>query len=152
MNEIKVGRMLLAGLAMLVVWIALEILVEGVMARIFLGQTSGEMWLEVIDAGDWTGLNALVSFLDAVVNCMIMIWLYASLRPMYGVGTKTSLITSAFFVIWVYSLFVNLVNMGLIPAEVAFLEAVFETIEIPIAMLVGASVYEGQEKGIPVNG
>jgi hypothetical protein len=146
MNEIKITRMLLAGLAMLVMWIALEVLVEGVIADIFLGQSSSEMWREVIDVGDWTGLNALVSILVAIVNCMIMIWLYASLRPMYGVGTKTALIASAFFVIWVYSLFVNVVNLGLIPEKVAILEAVFESIEIPIAMLVGASVYEGQEK------
>ena len=34
MNEIRVKRMLLAGLAMLVVWVAVEVLVEQVIARI----------------------------------------------------------------------------------------------------------------------
>lgn len=152
MNEINVRRMLLAALAMLVVWIALEVLVEGVMAEILLGRSSGEMWREVIDPTQWSGINTVVSTSIAVVNCTIMIWLYASLRPMYGVGTKTALIASTFFIIWVYLLFVNLANLGLIPAKVAFLEAVFETIEIPIAMFVGAGVYEGQEKESPETG
>jgi hypothetical protein len=146
MNEINVKRMVLAGLAMLVMWIALEVLVEGVMAEIFLGRSSGEMWQEVIDPAGWSGLNTIVSTSLAVMNCTITIWLYASLRPMYGVGTKTVLITSAFFLIWVYSLFINLANMGLISAEIAFLEAIFETIELPIAMFVGAGVYEGKDK------
>ena len=146
MNEIKTKRMLLAGLAMLVVWIALEILVEGVMAQIFLGRTSGEMWQEVIDPGDWTGLNALVSILVAVVNCTIMIWLYASLRPMYGVGTKTVLITSAFTIAWFASVFVNFTNLGFFPPRLALIEGIFEAIEFPIAMFVGAGVYEGREE------
>lgn len=146
MNRINVKRMLLAGLAMLVLWIALEVLVEHVMAQFFLGHTSSEMWQTVVDTSDWSGLNAVVSTVVAIVNSIIMIWLYASLRPMYGVGTKTVLITSAFFIIWVYSLFINLANLGLIPAEVAFLEAIFESIELPIAMFVGAGVYEGKDE------
>ena len=72
-----------------------------------------------------------------------MIWLYASLRPMYGVGVKTALITSAFAVIVTFSLFVNWSNLGILPVRPALIEAVFETIEFPLAMLVGAAVYEG---------
>ena len=152
MNEINVKRMLLAALAMLVMWIALEVLVEHVIAQFFFGQTSAEMWQRAIDVSDWSGINVAVSTVITILNCIVIIWLYASLRPMYGVGTKTVLITSAFFIIWVYSLFINLANLGLIPAEVAFLEAIFETIELPVAMFVGAGVYEGQEKESPETG
>jgi len=55
MNEIRVRRMLLAGLAMLVVWVVVEILVEQVIARILLGQSSQEMWLQVIELKDRGG-------------------------------------------------------------------------------------------------
>ena len=148
MNEIRVKRMFLAALAMLVVWVAVEILVENVFAQILFGQTSGEMWLQAINVGEWTGLNIAVSTFIAILNCTILIWLYASLRPMYGVGTKTALITCAFGIVWMYSLFINLTNLGLFPPRLALLEAIFETIEFPIAMIVGAGVYEGKEKGI----
>ena len=146
MNEIKVGRMLLATLAMLVMWIALEVLVEGMIADFVFGRSSSEMWRTVIDTSGWSGLNAAVSIFIAILNCTIMIWLYASLRPMYGVGTKTALITSAFGVILGFSLFINLMNLGILPVRLGLLEAVFEGIEFPIAMIVGAGVYEGQEK------
>ena len=147
MNEIKVPRMLLAGVVMFVVWIAVEILVEHVLAQVFFGQTSAEMWLEAIEMPLLSGPNYWINSFVAVFNCTIMIWLYASLRPMYGVGTKAALIASAFFIAWLISLFVNLANLGLIPAWLAFLEACFESIELPIAMIAGAGVYEGKQKG-----
>ena len=146
MNEIRVKRMVLAGLAMFVMWVALEVLVEGVIADLVFGQASSEMWRTVIDQSEWSGLNTAVSTCIAILNCTIMIWLYASLRPMYGVGVKTVLITSAFFVAWMLSLFVNLTNLGLLPARLAMIEAVFEVVEFPIAMFVGAGVYEGNQE------
>ena len=110
MNEIKVKRMLLAGLAMFVVWVAVEILVEHVISQFLFGQTSEEMWLQAIELKDLSGLNYWVNSFIAILNCTIMIWLYASLRPMYGVGTKTALITCAFGIAWMYSMFINLSN------------------------------------------
>ena len=104
--------------------------------------------MQAINVGEWSGLNTAVSTFIAILNCTILIWLYASLRPMYGVGTKTALITCAFGIVWMYSLFINLTNLGLFPPRLALLEAIFETIEFPLAMIVGAGVYEGTEKGI----
>ena len=148
MNEIRVKRMLLAGLAMLVMWVAVEVLVEHVASQILFGQTSSEMWMEAIELKVVSGLNYWVNSFIALLNCTIMIWLYASLRPMYGVGTKTALITCAFGIAWMISMFINLTNLGLIPARLALFEAAFEAIEFPIAMIVGAGVYEGKEKGV----
>ena len=145
MNEIKVGRMLLAALAMLVMWIALEVLVEGVIADLVFGHSSSDMWRSVIDYSGWSGLNSLISTSIAALNCAILIWLYASLRPMYGVGTKTALISCAFGVAWVTSFFINLTNLGLIPPQLALMEWIFELVEFPVAMIVGARVYEGKD-------
>lgn len=146
MNEINIKRMLLAGLAMFVVWVLVEILVEHVLASILFGQAPQEMWRQVIEPNDWDASNFWINILVALVNCTLMIWIYASLRPMYGVGTKTALITSAFFVVWVFSLFINLTNLGLFPLELGLLEATFEAVELPIVMLAGAAIYENREK------
>jgi hypothetical protein len=62
---------------------------------------------------------------------------------MFGVGTKTALITSAFGVILGLSVTVNGINLGLIPARLGLVEWVYELIEFPIAMIAGAMVYEG---------
>ena len=146
MNEINVKRLLLAGLAMFVMWVAVEILVEHVIARFVFGQSSQEMWSQFIEVGKWGAVNVWVNTFIALLNCTLLIWLYASLRPMYGVGTKTALVTSAFGIMLGFSLFINLINLGLFPARLGLIEAGFEAIEFPIAMLTGAAVYEGGEK------
>ena len=148
MNEIRVKRMLLAGLTMLIVWVVVEVLVEHVIARILFGQSTQEMWLQVIDLRDSSALNFWVNNFIALLNCTLLIWLYASLRPMYGVGTRTALITSAFGVILGFSVFINFINLGLFPLKLGLLEAVFEAIELTIAMIAGAAVYEGKAKWV----
>jgi hypothetical protein len=146
MNKINIKRMLLAGLAMFVMWIAVEILLEGVIADLVFGKSTVEMMAGEIEFREWTAINYWINLFMALLNCTLLIWLYASLRPMYGVGTKTALITSAFGVILGFSLFINFINLGLLPIKVTLIEAVFEAIEFPIAMIVGATIYEGQEK------
>ena len=146
MNKINIKRMLLAGLAMFVMWIAIEILLEGVIADLIFGKSSQEMWAEVIQFREWSALNFWVNTFIALLNCTLLIWLYASLRPMYGVGTRTALITSAFGVILGFSLFINFINLGLLPLRAGMIEAAFESIEFPIAMMAGAAIYEGQGK------
>jgi hypothetical protein len=148
MNEIRVKRMLLAGLIMLIVWAVVEALVEQVIARILFGQSPWEMWLQIIDLREPSALNFWVNNLIALLNCTLLIWLYASLRPMYGVGTRTALITSAFGVILGFSLFINFINLGLFPLKLGLLEAVFEAIELTVAMIAGAAVYEGEAKWV----
>jgi hypothetical protein len=141
-----VKRLLLAGLAMLVMWVAVEFLVEGLIADILFGRASQEMWLEIVELRQGSPPNFWVNNFIALLNCTLLIWLYASLRPMYGVGTRAALITSAFGVIWLVSMIINLINLGLFPLKLGLIEAAFEAIEFPIAMIVGAGVYEGKVK------
>jgi hypothetical protein len=104
------------------------------------------MWFQAIELREWDARTYWVNAFIALLNCTVMIWLYASLRPMYGVGTKTALITSAFGVFLGFSLFINFINLGLFPLKLGLMEAVFEAIEFPIAMIAGASIYEGEAR------
>jgi hypothetical protein len=146
MNKINFKRLVLAGLAMFVMWIAVEVLLEGVVADLLFGRSTVEMLSEEIAFREWSAVNYWVNTINPVLNCALFIWLYASLRPMYGVGTRTALITSAFFIILGFSLLINFINLGLLPLRAGLIEAVFEAIEFPIAMVTGAAIYEGQEK------
>ena len=65
---------------------------------------------------------------------------------MYGVGSRTALIASAFGVILGLALFTSLINSGLLPLEDGLIGAVSNTIELPIAMLAGAAIYENRGK------
>lgn len=143
MNRIRINQMLLAGLATFFVWIAVELLVEQVIGRMLFGDLIEKQILQASSIRDWGVPNYVLNILIALVNCTILIWLYASLRPMYGVGTRTALITSAFGIIFGFSMTVNGINLGLFPPQVGLVELVYEIIEFPIAMIAGAMVYEG---------
>jgi hypothetical protein len=146
MNRIRINQLLLAGLVTFVVWIAVELLVEQVVGRILFGESIQQQWVQTTDVLSWGVPNYVLNILIALVNCMILIWLYAALRPMYGVGTKTALITSAFGVIFGFSVTLNGINLGLFPPQLGMVEFLYELIEFPIAMLAGAWVYEGMSE------
>jgi hypothetical protein len=143
MNKIRLNRMLLAGMVTFIVWIAVEILVEGVIGGALIGSQLDQQWLQTTRVYDWEIMNYVINILIALINCTLFIWLYASLRPMFGVGTRTALITSAFGIIFVFSMTVNGINLGLFPARIGLVEWFYELIEFPLAMIAGALVYEG---------
>lgn len=142
MNRIKINRMLLAGLVTFITFIAAEILIEQVIARVLFG-SSIEWFYLTINIPDWGVANHVLNIIIAMLNCVLLIWLYASLRPMFGVGTKTALITSAFGLIFVLSMMINGINLGLFPPQIGLVEWVYEVFEFPLAMIAGALVYEG---------
>jgi len=150
MNKIRLNRMLLAGLATFLVWIAAEILVEQVLGRMLFGNQIDRLMLQATDIPSWGIPNYVLNILIGLVNCLILIWLYAALRPMYGVGTRTALITSAFGIIFGFTMTVNGINLGLFPPLLGLVEWVFELIEFPIAMIAGALVYEGVSEPVAI--
>lgn len=144
MNEIRIRRLLLAGLATFVVWVAAELLIEQVIGRALFGNLVDDQWLEMTNVREWNGANHALNILIALVNTTMLIWLYASLRPMYGVGVRTALITSAFGIVLGFSLAFNGINLGLFPPQAVLIEVVYEAFEYPIALIAGAGVYEGR--------
>ena len=52
LNEIKVKRILLAGLAMLVIFIAAELLVEPLIGRLLFGKLVDHRWLRTTGVGN----------------------------------------------------------------------------------------------------
>lgn len=150
MNRIRLNRMLLAGLATFLVWIVVEILVEQVIGRVLFGDLIEQQVIQTTNILDWGIPNYVLNLLIALINCTLLIWLYASLRPMFGVGTRTALITSAFGVIFAFTMTVNGINLGLVPARVGLVEWIFELIEFPLAMMAGALVYEGINEPLAV--
>lgn len=138
--------MLLAGAATFFIWVIVEIFVEEIFGRALFGDFIESQILQSTNYRDWRFENYSLNILIAIINCTVLIWLYASLRPMFGVGTRTALITSAFGIIWSFTMIVNWINMGLYPLQAGMVEWLFEVIEFPLAMIVGATVYEGMSE------
>lgn len=141
MNKIKVSRLLLSAFVTLVIAIGLDFLVEGIIAsQLAVGNLVAEWnltWIPSLKPWHWA-----VSILISAVNCIWIMWLYAALRPMFGVGIKTALLTSAFALVFIASFVTDVTNIGLFPTHIAVIELVYELIELPIAVIAGARVYE----------
>ena len=85
-----------------------------------------------------------------VVMCFLLgilaVWLYAAVRPRLGAGAGTAVKVG--IVVWLLAfLFPNagLVAMGIFPTRLVLIALVWELIEVPLAVVAGAWLY--QEEG-----
>jgi hypothetical protein len=141
MNRINVKRLLLSGVITLLVFIIIEFVLERIIGQVLFAGVVEE-WYRYIALPHWGMANSVINIFIALVNCMILMWLYAALRPMFGVGTKTALITSAFFLTFISSFAFNQANLGIFPLRVALIELFYQFVELPLALIAGAQFYE----------
>lgn len=141
MNEIKVWRLLLSGLITLVVFIAIELIVENLLGNLFFDGVYNA-WYGKLILPTWTAANYVLNILIGLVNSIMLMWLYAGLRPMFGVGVRTALITSVFAFTFITFYGVNLANLGIIPTMIVAIELVYLGLELPLALIAGAQFYE----------
>lgn len=75
-----------------------------------------------------------------------MIWLYGVMRPKFGAGPKTAIITglTVWFLLWVLG-FGSSAAQGLFPSNMVLTTMVWGFFEVPIAALVGAWLYREEE-------
>lgn len=141
MNRIRLNRLLIAGLATFLTFIGIELLWEGLIGSLLVGDALGPH-VGYPSVSAWTLRHQAVNLGIALGNCFMMIWLYASLRPMFGVGPRTALISSAFVFVFVFAFELNYANLGFFPFSLALFDALSLLIELPLAMIAGAQVYE----------
>jgi hypothetical protein len=142
MNEIKIKRLFAASVITLVVFIGVELLVETTFESLIFKDGSNEWYLK-LGIQHWSWVNNLVNILIALLNTTMFMWLYAALRPMFGVGVKTALITSLFVFIFVTTFGFNISNLsGYYPWRIALIESGYLMLELPVSIIVGAIFYE----------
>jgi hypothetical protein len=142
MDKIKVKRLLVAGLITLFVFVVVEYILEFVGFEAFIGLGK---WIDQLLYGPsgWSVSNHILNLLIALVNSIMLIWMYAALRPMFGVGPKAALIASGFAYAFIFSISINFTDSRLYPIQPALIELFYQLIEIPVAILAGAYYYEG---------
>jgi hypothetical protein len=141
MNRIRLNRLFIAGLVTLLAFIVIELVWEGLIGRLLLSEPL-EALASYPEISTWTLRHHAINILIALGNCLMLIWLYASLRPMFGVGTRAALIASAFMFVFVFAFELNYTNLGVLPLRLAILDAVNLIVELPLALIAGAHVYE----------
>jgi hypothetical protein len=96
------------------------------------------VWINVKTSGARYHIVNTVYFL---VFCVFAIWVYAAVRPRFGAGARTALMTALGFWFVGLLLAVNFVNLGVFPVKVTLLSVCFNLLELPPAIVAGASIY-----------
>jgi hypothetical protein len=137
MGKINVGRVILGGLlAGLIISISEYVLNTYVMA-----DDTSEL-LQRLGLAE-IGTNQIIGFIALTfVLGIVMIWLYAAIRPRFGAGVKTAIIAAV--VVWIFGMLsgVSDVIVGLIPAGTMALPAIWGLVETIVAAVAGAWVYQ----------
>lgn len=77
---------------------------------------------------------------------LLAVWVYAAIRPRFGAGVGTAL--KAGFVVWLLGSLLNAVgmaNMGILPANLIAISAIWSLVESLVATVVGAWIYREAE-------
>ena len=82
--------------------------------------------------------------LFAILICygLVLVWVYAAIRPRFGPGPKTAIIAG--LVLWtlVWALLGASASLsGMITPSIAVISALWGVVELPIAAIAGAWVY-----------
>ncbi|MDA2938274.1 hypothetical protein MYX75_08440 [Acidobacteria bacterium AH-259-A15] len=138
MGKINLGRVILGGLlAGLILNVGEFILNEPILGR---------DWAAAMEALNQppVGGSAIAWFVVmGFVLGMVLIWLYAAIRPRFGAGPKSAVIAglAAWFFAYLYSA-VGMGAMGLFPNRLLLIGIVWGLFELPIATLAGAWLYK----------
>ncbi len=144
MGQINMGRALLGGLlAGLIINVGEAVLNLGVVAD-QIQDVVNELGVEPAGGGD-----VVVYVVFAFLIGIAMVWLYAAIRPRYGAGPKTALIVGA--VVWFLAWFWQAVGISLIlgtwPMRLLIVGLAWSLVEVLLAALAGAWVYQEGEAG-----
>jgi hypothetical protein len=89
-----------------------------------------------------TGSTVALFMVMCLALGIVTTWLYAAMRPRFGPGVQTALITG--LAVWLLvSAWTNLTSaaMGLFPTRLLVITTLWQAVEIPLATLAGAWVY-----------
>ena len=143
MGKINLGRVVVGGLLAGVVLNVFEfVLNEPIL---------GDQWtaaMESLNRAAPTGAGTMIGYV--VWNFLLgiaLVWFYAAVRPRFGPGPKTAVITglAVWFVIWFLGFGGTLLS-GMFPSSLVVITLIWEFFEVPIATLAGAWLY--QEGGV----
>lgn len=143
MHKINNGRLILAGIVAAVILNILEYVDNGILLANAWAASLKRIGVAPLSVRGIVAFNVW-----SVVVAFLAIWIYAAIRPRFGPGPKTALISAA--VVWLFGWPLSMVAplaMHIVPRSPAINASLLGIPEIAIAVLAGAAVYrEGSAK------
>lgn len=141
MGRINVLRVLVAGLVAGLIIVVGEYILNGIILGAEFSAQREKFGLGAPTAGQ-LAVGAVIT----VVYGIVLIWIYAAIRPRFGPGPRTAVIAGLTFWSIAYLLFlVSLWANGLVTVHFAAVSIIWGLFEAPVAALVGAWLYHEAE-------
>jgi hypothetical protein len=134
-------------------------LVAGIVANVIDGVTYGvvlkdqmmsnaDKFKPGLGAVMMSGNATTVYIISDLIIGMLMVWMYAAVRPRYGPGPGTAAMVAVVF--WLFSAIINagMLMMGMMPMGLWWTTAIIGLACYIVATIAGAAVYK--EEGVPV--
>jgi len=139
MGKINIGRVLIGGIVAGLVADVLGYLVDGILLAPRWAEGMKALGHASFSANQWIWFNLI-----GVVSGIVLIWIYAGIRPRFGAGVKTAVLAGV--AVWVLSsLLPNLSFMwfgGLFSHDLTVMTTVGGFVEIVVGAIAGAALYK----------
>jgi len=107
----------------------------------------GEAWESTMEQLGYPMDETAWMYISSIITCFIVgiiaVWLYAAIRPRFGAGAKTAVITG--FVFWILSTlfpYLSFGSTGMFPADLLIIDSLIGLVILIVATLLGAWVYQ----------
>lgn len=138
MTNINLGRVVLGGIVAGIVMDVLEGVMNGVVLR---PQWAAAM--KSLGLPEFGSSEIILFNLAGLSTGLIAVWIYAAIRPRFGAGPRTALVAAAF--VWVAVKVMGVVYpaiQGIYPLPLVTMMLGFQIVEVSVATLVGAWLYQ----------
>jgi apolipoprotein N-acyltransferase len=138
MGRINTGRVVLGGLLAGLIMNIGEFLLNEVVLK-----AQWESAMRALNLAPAGGSAIAVFVMGGFVSGLLMIWLYAAVRPRLGAGPKTAVIAG--LVVWVFGSLLALMPpllTGILPSKIVWTLIIWGVFEIPLAAAIGAWLYK----------
>jgi hypothetical protein len=142
MSRINYGRVLSGGLLAGVILTAAEFLLTGLFIR--------HRWLEALERlgveAPGVGVTIMYVFMTLILG-VVIVWLYAAIRPRYGAGPRTAVCAGllVWFLVWLWG-FAGGTIWGFFPVDLVVIVCVWGLVEVVLASLAGAWLYREEDE------
>jgi hypothetical protein len=141
MKKINLGRVILAGFVAGIAFLFIEVIVEG-FTQLVLGIHEYEIVSKYVDIPPMGVLYHFIVFIDLFCVTILIMGVYAALRPRFSSNITAALATSLSFWFFFLLIMISFANVGILRFDLVIPSLIFNLIELPGAIIVASFVYK----------
>jgi hypothetical protein len=141
MKKINFYRVILAGFVAGIAFLFVEVIVEG-FTKLVLGINEYEIVSKYVEIPPLGVLYHLIVFADLFCITILIMGVYAALRPRFSSNITAALTTGLSFWLFFFLVMISFANVGILRFDLVVPSLIFNLIELPAAVIAASFVYK----------